>query len=189
MASAALSTGEPRVAPPSMETREQFIRVIVADSQAIFRAGLRKIFAVEDDIRVVVKAETLEQAISAAKKCSAEILIFEAALAENPVEAAQDILKQAPGLRLAVVTETPDQELTLELFRRGVHTIVSREIDSDAFVECLRTVAKGAPWLETHSMKWVMEAYRTQASRPLGGRSKVQLTPKESLIVPCVTQE
>ncbi len=130
MASAAMSTGEPGLAPPQMESREQFIRVIVADSQAIFRAGLRKIFAVEDDIRVVGQAETLDQAVSAAKKFSAEILIFEAALAENPIDAAQEILKQAPGLRLTVVTEVPDRELTLELFRRGVHAIVSREIDS-----------------------------------------------------------
>src|SRR5215468_11873418 len=188
MASAALSTGEPRVASTSMENREQFIRVIVADSQAIFRAGLRKIFAVEDDIRVVGQAETLEQAITAAKKFSAEILIFEAALAENPVEAAQEILKQAPALRLAVVTETPDQELTLELFRRGVHTIVSREVDSELFVDCLRTIAKGEPWLEPHAVKWVLEAYRTHGSRGHGGRTKVALTPKESLIVSCVTQ-
>src|SRR6266536_2189150 len=188
MASAALSTGEPRVAPPPMESSEQFIRVIVADSQAIFRAGLRKIFAVEDDIRVVGQAETLDQAIAAAKKFSAEILIFEAALAENPIEASQEILKQAPGLRLAVVTETPDQELTLELFRRGVHTIVSREIDSELFVDCLRSIAKGEPWLEPHAVKWVLEAYRTHGTRPHGTRSKVQLTPKESLIVSCVTQ-
>src|SRR5881394_2528322 len=188
MASAALSTGEPRVAPPSMETREQFIRVIVADSQAIFRAGLRKIFAVEDDIRVVGQAETLDQAIAAAKKFSAEILIFEAALAQNPVESAQEIMKQAPALRLAVVTETPDQELTLELFRRGVLTIVSREIDSELFVDCLRSIAKGEPWLEPHGVKWVLEAYRSHGTRPHGTRSKVQLTPKESLIVSCVTQ-
>src|SRR5207249_6279948 len=140
------------------------------------------------DIRVVGQAETLEQAISAAKKFSAEILIFEAALAENPIDAAQEILKQAPGLRLAVVTEVPDRELTLELFRRGVHTIVSREIDSELFVECLRSIAKGEPWLEPHAVKWVLEAYRMHGTRPHGTRSKVQLTPKESLIVSCVTQ-
>jgi DNA-binding NarL/FixJ family response regulator len=149
---------------------------------------LRKIFAVEDDIRVVGQAETLEQTLSAAKKFSAEILIFEAALAENPVDAAQEILKSAPALRLVVVTEAPDQELTLELFRRGAHSIVSREIDSDSFVDCLRTVAKGEPWLEPHATKWVLEAFRSQGGRGHGGRSKVQLTPKESLIVSCVTQ-
>src|SRR5437660_6530198 len=33
-----------------------------------------------------------------------------------------------------------------------------------------------------------MEAYRTQGVRPAGSRPKVQLTPKETLIVSCVTQ-
>src|SRR5947209_19105082 len=85
----------------------RFIRVIVADSQAIFRAGLRKIFAVEDDIRVVGQAETLPQALTAVKKFSAEILIFEAALAERPVEGLQEILKESPAMRVVVVTEAP----------------------------------------------------------------------------------
>ncbi len=183
-----MSTGEPGLAPPSMENREQFIRVIVADSQAIFRAGLRKIFAVEDDIRVVGQAETLDQAVAAAKKFSAEILIFEAALAERPADAVQDIAKQAAGLRVVAVTEMPDQELTLELVRRGAHAVVSREIDSELFVDCLRRVAEGQAWLEPHAMRWVLDAYRTQGTRPQTTRTKVQLTPKEALIVSCVTQ-
>jgi DNA-binding NarL/FixJ family response regulator len=188
MASPALSTGEARVGPPETENREKFIRVIVADSQAIFRAGLRKIFAVEDDIRVVGQAETLPQAISAAKKFSAEILVLESALAEHPAEAVQDILKQASELRVVVVTETPDQDLTLELFRRGAHAVVSREVDSELFVECLRKVAAGQPWLEPHAVQWVLEAYRTMGTRPQSSRTKLQLTPKEALIVSCVTQ-
>jgi DNA-binding NarL/FixJ family response regulator len=176
------------VAPPQTENREQFIRVIVADSQAIFRAGLRKIFAVEDDIRVVGQAETLPQAVAAAKKFAAEILILEAALAERPVEAVQEILKEAKELRVVVVTETPDQDLTLELFRRGAFAVASREIDSELFVECLRKVAEGQPWLEPHAVRWVLEAYRTQGTRTPSARTKVQLTPKEALIVSCVTQ-
>ncbi len=188
MASPAMSTGEPKLAPPSMENREQFIRVIVADSQAIFRAGLRKIFAVEDDIRVVGQAETLQQAVTAAKKFSAEILIFEAALAERPADAVQDIVKQASGLRVVAVTEMPDQELTLDLLRRGAHAVVSREVDSELFVDCLRKVAAGEAWVEPHAMKWVLDAFRTQGARPQTSRTKVQLTPKEALIVSCVTQ-
>ena len=179
---------ETRVGPPEMEQNEKLIRVIVADSQAIFRAGLRKIFAVEDDIRVVGQAETFDQALSAAKKFSAEILIFEAALAERPADAVQDLLKQAQSLRVIAVTETPEQELTLELFRRGALAIVSREIDSELFVECLRKVANGEPWLDPVATQWVLEAYRTQALRPQTSRTKLQLTPKETLIVGCVTQ-
>ena len=104
----------------------QLIRVILADTQAIFRAGLRKIFALEDDIRVVGQAETLPQTQSAVTKFSADILIFESALAPNPVEVVTDILNQAPQLKIVVVTPTSDEQLTLDLFRRGAHGILSR---------------------------------------------------------------
>ena len=138
----------------------QFIRVILADTQAIFRAGLRKIFALEDDIRVVGQAETLPQTQSAVTKFSADILIFESALAPNPVEAVTELLRQAPQLRIVVVTPASDEELTLELFRRGAHGIVSREVEPEILVDCLRKVAAGEPWLETQAIHWVMEAYR-----------------------------
>jgi DNA-binding NarL/FixJ family response regulator len=164
------------------------IRVIVADTQAIFRVGLRKIFALEDDIRVVGQAESLDQAIAAIQKFSADIVIFEAALSPNPADAVSDLLRQNTSCRLVVVLQEPDQEMTLDLFRRGAHGIVSREIEPEILVECLRKVAQGESWLESRAVAWVLEAYRTQGVRPAGSRPKVSLTPKESLIVSCVTQ-
>src|SRR5579863_6920766 len=166
----------------------QFVRVIVADQQAIFRAGLRKIFALEDDIRVVGQAETLAQTQSAVAKFSADILIFESALAPNPVEAVSELLRQNPKLRVVVVTPGPEEELTLDLFRRGAHGIVSREVEPEVMVDCLRKVVAGETWLDQLAIRWVMEAYRSQNSRSSGARPKVQLTPKETLIVSCVTQ-
>lgn len=166
----------------------QFVRVIVADTQAIFRAGLRKIFALEDDIRVIAQAETLAQTQTALAKFSADVLIFEAALSPNPVDAVGDLLQKNPKLRLVVVTGGPDEQLTLELFRRGAHGIVSREVEPELMVECLRKVISGDTWLDSQAIHWVMEAYRNQSSRSTSARPKVQLTPKESLIVSCVTQ-
>jgi two-component system nitrate/nitrite response regulator NarL len=165
-----------------------FVRVIVADSQAIFRAGLRKIFALEDDIRVVGQAETMGQTQSAVGKFSADVLIFEAALTPNPVEAVGEMLRQSPLMKIIVVTPGPEEELTLDLFRRGAHGIVSREVEPELLVECLRKVIAGEPWLDSQGIHWVMQAYRNQSTRPAGSRPKVQLTPKESLIVSCVTQ-
>jgi DNA-binding NarL/FixJ family response regulator len=165
-----------------------FVRVIVADTQAIFRAGLRKVFALEDDIRVVGQAETLTQAQTAVKKFSSDVVIFEGALAPNPVEAVADLIRQNPQMRIVVVTPNADEELTLELFRRGAHGIVSREVEPELLVDCLRKVAAGETWLENQAVHWVMEAYRNQNNRPTGARPKVQLTPKETLIVSCVTQ-
>jgi two-component system, NarL family, nitrate/nitrite response regulator NarL len=164
------------------------IRVILADTQAIFRAGLRKIFALEDDIRVVGQAETLPQTQSAVTKFSADVLIFESALTPNPVEAVTELLRQSPLLKIVVVTPASDEQLTLDLFRRGAHGILSREVEPEVLVDCLRKVAAGEPWLESQAVHWVMEAYRGHNLRPSGARPKVQLTPKETLIVSCVTQ-
>lgn len=174
--------------PGAVEEGGRFLRVIVADTQAIFRAGLRKVFALEDDIRVVGQAETLTQAQSAVKKFSSDVVIFEAALAPNPVDAVADLLRQNPQMRIVVVTGASDEDLTLELFRRGAHGIVSREVEPELLVDCLRKVAAGDTWLDPQATRWVLEAYRTQSNRPAGARPKVQLTPKESLIVSCVTQ-
>jgi len=187
MASTSLGFGEGQGVRESSGTG-RLIRVILADTQAIFRAGLRKIFALEDDIRVVGQAETLNQTQSAVTKFSADVLIFESALAPNPVEVVAELQRQAPQLKIVVVTPGSDEQLTLELFRRGAHGILSREVEPEIFIDCIRKVAAGEPWLENQAIHWVMEAYRGHTLRPSGARPKVQLTPKESLIVSCVTQ-
>jgi len=166
----------------------QFVRVIVADTQAIFRAGLRKVFALEDDIRVVGQAETLAQTQSAAVKFTADVLIFESALTPNPVEAVAELMRLNTKLKIVVVTPGSDEELTLDLFRKGAHGIVSREVEPELLVECLRKVVAGDTWLDPQGVRWVMEAFGNQTNRPAGSRPKVQLTPKETLIVSCVTQ-
>jgi DNA-binding NarL/FixJ family response regulator len=170
------------------ESSAGLIRVILADTQAIFRAGLRKIFALEDDIRVVGQAETLSQTQSAVTKFSADILIFESAIAPNPVEAVTELLRQAPQLKIVVVTPSLDEQLTLDLFRRGAHGILCREVEPEILIDCLRKVAAGQPWLQNEAVQWVMDAFRGHNLRPSGARPKVQLTPKETLIVSCVTQ-
>ncbi len=187
MASTSVRVGENHGAQ-TVSGSGPLIRVILADTQAIFRAGLRKIFALEDDIRVVGQAETLTQTQSAVTKFSADILIFESALASNPVETVTELLRQSPQLKIVVVTPGSDEQLTLDLFRRGAHGILSREVEPEILVECLRKVASGEPWLESQAVHWVMEAYRGHTLRPSGARPKVQLTPKETLIVSCVTQ-
>src|SRR6266700_7927336 len=103
MASPQLSLEQPE-RPHDSGVEGQFIRVITADQQAIFRAGLRKIFAVEDDIRVVGQAESLAQTLGSAGKFEIDIVIFESALATEPAEAVSEFLRKARESRVIVVT-------------------------------------------------------------------------------------
>ena len=56
------------------------IRVLLADSQAIYRVGMRKIFALEDDIRVVAQAETLDNLFAALARFPTDVVLLEGAL-------------------------------------------------------------------------------------------------------------
>ena len=51
------------------------IRIILADSQAIYRVGMRKVFALEDDIRVVAQAETLQNLYAALARFPTDVVL------------------------------------------------------------------------------------------------------------------
>src|SRR5205085_1704784 len=86
------------------------IRVVLADSQSIYRVGIRKILAVEDDIRMVAQAENFAQALSAAVRHPADVMLLEAGLCPNVPDAITELLKHAPALKLVIVADEPGRE-------------------------------------------------------------------------------
>src|SRR5215471_21409700 len=70
------------------------VRVILADGQAIYRVGIRKIFAIEDDIRVVAQAESVGQLLTAAARFPADVVMLESAICNNPAEVVSEVLKR-----------------------------------------------------------------------------------------------
>src|ERR1039458_814714 len=79
------------------------IRVILADSQAIYRVGMKKVFALEDDIRVVAQAETLANLHTALQRYPTDVVVLEGQLIDRLIAAIPP-----PCLRLhATVTSIP----------------------------------------------------------------------------------
>lgn len=181
-----LNHAEPK--PTSNGVHAAPIKVILADTQSIYRVGIRKIFALEDDIRVVAQAETLGQTLAAAGKAQADVLLLEAGVAADPAEAVTEILKRSPQIKIVVVMPEADENDTCELFRRGAQGIVSRSISPDLLVKCVRKVAAGETWLDNRGMNWVLEAYRSQASQLTSTKPKSRISDKELLIIACVAQ-
>jgi DNA-binding NarL/FixJ family response regulator len=176
-ASAASGSSAGRTAP---------IRVILADTQSLYRVGIRKIFGGEEGIQLVAQPETLGHMLEAVAKFPADVLLFESSLSQEPAETVSEVLKRAAGLKVVVLVEKPlaEQE-TVEYVRRGARGIVGRSIPPELLVRCVRKVAAGEPWLDKRSVHWLAEAYRAQAhSVP---HSKLQLSEKEQIIVSMVT--
>ena len=99
------------------------IRVILADSQAIYRVGIRKVFALEDDLRVVAQADSLENLRAAIERYPTDIVLMEGSLLVGTAHTIPDLLRAAPDVKLIVQTVAADENQTVELYRRGVRGI------------------------------------------------------------------
>jgi DNA-binding NarL/FixJ family response regulator len=167
---------------------EEGIRVILADSQAIYRVGMRKVFALEDDIRVVAQAETLLNLYAALQRFPADIVVLEGQLISGVVDAVPELIRRAPHAKLIVQVVENDEANTVELYRRGVRGVVPRSISPDLLVKCVRKISAGETWIDNQSVSWVIEAYRSQATALVNPKTRPHLSTKEVAIISCITR-
>ncbi len=164
------------------------IRIILADAQAIYRVGIRKIFALEDDIRVVAQADSLESLKLAIERYPTDIVLLDGGILAGTTNAIPELLRLTPNVKLIVQAAATDENYTVELYRRGVRGIITRSISPDLLVRCVRRIAAGETWIDNQSVNWVIEAYRAQAAALVSPRNQPRLSPKELAIISCITQ-
>src|SRR5580658_1060819 len=187
----AKGAGATREAPAKTpaQTDLPLVRIILADSEAIFRVGMSRIFAQWEDLEVVAQTETLPQTLQAVAVTPADVILFEVGLAPSPADAVSEIAARAlPGANLVVVTPRAGEQETVDFLRRGVRGILARSVSPDLLVRCVRKVAAGETWLDKQAVNWVIEAYRTQTLQGTAPQQQLRLSEKEMMIISGVTQ-
>jgi len=164
------------------------IRVVLADSQSIYRVGMKKVFALEEDIRVVAQAESLANLQAALERFPTDVVLLEGQLVAGTIEAIPNLLKIAPDIKLIVQVVENDESNIVDLYRRGVRGVVPRSISPNLLIRCVRKIYEGETWIDNQSISWVIEAYRSQASSLTNPRSQPKLSKKELAIISCITR-
>src|SRR6266542_2098276 len=83
------------------------LKIILADNQAIFRAGIAKVLAVEDDMRIVAQAQTVEQAMIAIDKFRGSVMIYASEFLPEAEKLAA--LARESAIHLVVIVENNEQ--------------------------------------------------------------------------------
>jgi two-component system, NarL family, nitrate/nitrite response regulator NarL len=164
------------------------IRLVLADSQAIYCAGISKVIALENDIQVVAQADSLEQLRIAIEQHPADVVLVEGELLPKGAKVIAELLRIAPDLKFIVQSTISSEEQTVDLFRHGIRGIISRSISPDLLVRCVRRIATGETWLDNQALNWVIEAYRVQGAALLNPRTQMHLSPKEKAIITGITR-
>jgi two-component system, NarL family, nitrate/nitrite response regulator NarL len=164
------------------------VRVLIADSQAIYRVGMAKIFSAEPDLRIAAQIDKLDDLRAAAANVAADVLILEGNLLAGTTDALPEIVSLLPEVKIIVQTSNTDEAHTVEMYRRGVRGIIPRSISPELLVRCIRKIASGETWIDNQSVNWVIEAYRAQAVALTDPKLQPRLSPKELSIIALITQ-
>ena len=155
------------------------LKVILADNQAIFRAGAAKVLAVEDDLRIVAQAQNAEQVEMSIDRFRAAILVISESMTGDLTKLVADARKQKT--HVVVVSDKP--ESAADYIRAGASGIVYRNVTGAALIECIRKVSTGENWVQDNAV-----AKEVEESDQVGARVRGRLTPKELKIVALVVQ-
>lgn len=154
-------------------------KIILADSQAIFRAGTAKVLATHDELRIIAQCADLERLLHAVTTFPGAIVLFAASL--RPDFGRMRKLLETSSSRGIVIAENADSASSyLQLGFRGV---VFRNVSGNALIECVRRVAAGETWIPPQLVV-------TDSSEEdlVGSRVRDRLTPKEMRIVALIVQ-
>jgi DNA-binding NarL/FixJ family response regulator len=168
------------------------IRIILADSQVVYRVGILQLLTSGTDMRVVAQTNTLEGIRRAVERffipsptqstSTNAIILLANNLVSGTVDAIPDLVRRAPQSKIIAQLDEKDEANVVELYRRGVSGIIPRSISPDLLVKCVRKVAAGETWIDNQSVNRLTEAFRFQTFTGDSLRTQPRLSSKELAI-------
>jgi DNA-binding NarL/FixJ family response regulator len=124
----------------SMDT----IRILIADDHALFREGLRALFAALPDIEVVGEAAEGAAAITQVDAVQPDVILMDINMpGVNGIEATRRILGTHPNLGIIMVTMLEDDTSVFAAMRAGARGYVLKGAHHDEILHAIRAVAAG----------------------------------------------
>jgi DNA-binding NarL/FixJ family response regulator len=154
-------------------------KIILADSQAIFRAGTAKVLAADDDFRIIAQCSDAERMMHAITTFPGSVVVFASTL--KPEFARLKTLLDAAGSRGIVIAE--NNESPGLFLKHGFSGVIQRNSTGSSLVECVRKVANGETWQPLQARLSEVADQDT-----VGARVRDRLTPKEMRIVALIVQ-
>ncbi len=153
-------------------------RLILADDQVVFRAGVARVLSLEDDMRIVAQCEDGQRVAQTVASFRNAIVIFSSGLGLELTSLFAQISEA--GSRAILIAERG--EVIPETTTAQLGGIVPRRVSGPELIDAVRRVARGQRCLETGSITV------TPIQDPAGARVRDRLTPKEMQIVALIVK-
>jgi DNA-binding NarL/FixJ family response regulator len=150
------------------------IRVVLADDQALVRAGFRMILDAEEDIDVVGEGSDGEHAIEVVRRLKPDVVLMDVQMPKlDGLEATRRLGQDvAIPSRVVILTTFEQDDYVFEALRAGASGFLLKNTPPEELVQAVRIVAAGDALLAPSITRRVIEEY---SQRPPSRRNDAEL--------------
>ncbi|MBO0681639.1 MAG: response regulator transcription factor [Candidatus Dormibacteraeota bacterium] len=156
----------------------QLLSVLIADDQALVRAGFRMILEAQDDITVVAEAEDGEQAVAAVRARRPDVALMDIRMPRlDGLEATRRIVAANAPCRVLILTTFDLDEYVYAALRVGASGFLLKDVSPERLVAAVRMVSAGDALLAPSITRRLVERF----VRPTAGPTSQALSEPGSL--------
>ena len=167
------------------------IRLLIADDQALVRAGFRKILESEPGLEVVAEAEDGLEAVDAAARGRPDVVLMDIRMPRlDGIEATRRIVARAAyHLRVLMLTTYGLDEYVYEALRAGASGFLLKDTPPEELVAAVKVVAAGEALLDPSVTRAVIEEFVRRAPAAPDPRTELdELTDRELEVLKLLTR-
>ena len=157
------------------------IRVVIADDQALVRAGFRKLLEVDPEIEVVGEAADGHEAVAAVRDRHPDVVLMDIRMPEvDGLEATRRIGEGTASTRVLILTTFGLTEYVYEALRAGASGFLLKDSPAEELLAGVHIVARGDALLDPSITRAIIEDYARAPRRREDLAEKLErLTPRE----------
>jgi two-component system, NarL family, nitrate/nitrite response regulator NarL len=179
---------------------KQKIRIVIADDHPIFRDGLCRLLALEEDFEVVAQASDGRQVLDVLQQHEPDILLLDLKMPGlDGLSTLQRLQAAKSKTRVIVLTASDDKNEFVQAMKLGTSGIVLKQTATELLIKSIRKVNAGEIWLDSHTTAEVIRRFVSADDAPSGPplpspssapreRERSPLSQREREIVALVAQ-